>query len=56
MTEQQKLDIIFNIGISLENNLAIKERTLMLKKYRETMNNEEDERNNINDKPKIILE
>jgi hypothetical protein len=56
VTEQQKLDIIFNISISLESNKAMKEITLLLKKYRETINNEEDGSNNINDKPKIILE
>ena len=56
VTEQQKLDIIFNISISLENNAAMKEITLLLKKYRETINNDEDDDNNINDKPKIILE
>lgn len=56
VTEQQKLDIVFNIAISLENNAAMKEITLLLKKYRETINNEADSGNNIKDKPKIILE
>ena len=56
VTEQQKLDIIFNISVSLENNAVMKEITLLLKKYRETINNEENDSNNSNDKPKIILE
>ena len=58
VTEQQKLDIIFNLSLNLENNDAMKDITASLKKYREVINKEEEADNNIsdNDKPKIILE
>jgi len=58
VTEQQKLDIIFNLSLNLENNDAMKDITKSLKKYREVINKEEESDNNItdNDKPKIILE
>ena len=57
VTEQQKYDIIFEIALSLENNDAMKQITSLVKNYRETINKEENECNNIkDDKPKIILE
>lgn len=58
VTEQQKLDIIHGICLSLENNMALKDIIKILKKYREVINKEEKEDNNINDndKSKIILE
>ncbi len=58
VTEQQKLDIIHGVCLSLEDNSALKEISEVLKKYREVINKEEDADNNItdNDKPKIILE
>ena len=58
VTDQQKLDIIFNLSLTLENNKAIKDINEILKKYRETINKEEDTDNNVTDdnKPKIILE
>ncbi len=58
VTEQQKLDIIHGISLSLENNKALKEVTDVIKKYREVINKEEETDNNISDsdKPKIILE
>ena len=58
VTEQQKLDIIFNLSLTLENNKAIKDINEILKKYRKTINKEEDTDNNVTDdnKPKIILE
>ena len=58
VTDQQKLDIIFNLSLTLENNKAIKDINEILKKYRETINKEEDTDNNVtdNNKPKIILE
>ena len=58
VTEQQKFDIIHGICLSLESNEALKEITNILKKYREVINKEEKEVNNItdNDKSKIILE
>ena len=58
VTEQQKLDVIFNLSLTLENNAAMKDMAEILKKYREVINKEENSDNNIsdNDKPKIILE
>lgn len=56
VTEQQKLDIINGIVVSLENNDALKELSLVLKKYRELINKEEEEDNNSNNNNKIILE
>lgn len=57
VTEQQKYDIVFEIALSLENNEAMKQITSLVKNYRETINKEENECNNIkDDKPKIILE
>ncbi len=57
VTEQQKYDIIFEIALSVENNEAMKQITSLIKNYRETINKDENECNNIkDDKPKIILE
>ena len=53
VTEQQKFDIIHGIVISLENNKAMKDIIEVIKKYRETINKEEETDNNKN---KIILE
>ena len=58
VTEQQKLDIIFNLSLTLESNQMMKDINEILKKYRETINKDENTDNNISDsnKPKIILE
>ena len=57
VTEQQKFDIIHGLSISLENNSAIKELNVVLKKYREVINKEEESDSIKQDKPKkIILE
>ena len=56
VTEQQKLDIINGIVVSLEDNNALKELSTVLKKYRELINKEEEEDNNSNNNNKIILE
>ena len=57
VTEQQKYDIIHGICLSLENNEALKNIVETLKKYRETINKDEQADNNVRDnKPKIILE
>jgi len=58
VTEQQKLDIINGITVSLENNEALKDISNVLKKYREIINKEEEKDNNINmnSNNKIILE
>jgi len=55
--ENQKLDIMHGIALSLENNKALKELSEVLKKYRETINKEEDSDNNsVDTTKKIILE
>ena len=57
VSEQQKLDIIHGICLSLEDNDTLKDISATLKKYREVINKEEETDNNVNDnKPKIILE
>jgi hypothetical protein len=56
VTEQQKLDIINGLVVSLENNEALKDISEILKKYREVINKEEDTDNNIDKQNKIILE
>ena len=57
VSEQQKLDIIHGICLSLENNETLKDLASTLKKYREVINKEEEADNNVDDnKPKIILE
>lgn len=57
VSEQQKLDIINGLVVSLENNEALKELADVLKKYREVINKEEETDNNKQDnKNKIILE
>ncbi len=57
VSEQQKLDIIHGICLSLEDNDTLKDVSATLKKYREVINKEEETDNNVDDnKPKIILE
>ena len=51
--EEQKIDIIFNLALTLENNVAMKEITEILKKFREAINSEEEKGNN--DKSNKIL-
>ena len=58
VSEQQKLDIIFEIALNLENNDALKSVTAAIKSFREKINNDEEDDNISNDgqeKPKLIL-
>lgn len=56
VNENQKLDIIFELAMNLENNKAMKEIIAVLKKYRENINKEEEtEDNNDSNKSKIII-
>jgi len=59
VSEQQKLDIIFELALNLENNAALKEIIAVVKKYRESINKEEETEDNIKDslekKPKLII-
>ena len=58
VNEIQKLDIIYNLSLTLEDNKAMKEINEILKKYREVINKDQETDNNMSDsnKPKIILE
>jgi hypothetical protein len=55
VTEEQKIDIMFNIAMSLEQNTAMKEITLVLKNYQKTINNESEDDIVENKNKKIIL-
>ena len=46
VAEDQKIDIMFNIAMTLENNNAMKEITTVLKNFLEKFNNNEEEDNN----------
>lgn len=54
VTEDQKIDIMFNIAMTLESNTAMKEITSLLKNFMEKINNDEEEDNNIT-KGKLII-
>jgi len=56
VSEQQKLDIINGLVVSLEDNKALKDISEILKKYREVINKEEESDNNKEVQNKIILE
>jgi hypothetical protein len=51
VTEDQKIDIMFNIALTLENNSAMKDITNILKNYIEKINTSEEVDNN---KSKIL--
>mgnify|MGYP005714961237 CR=1 FL=1 len=44
--EEQKIDIMFDLAITLENNNAMKEIVETLKKFRESINSQEESDNN----------
>jgi hypothetical protein len=52
--EDQKIDIMFNIAMTLENHSVMKEITNFLKKFTEKINNEDEEDNIKNNKGKIL--
>ena len=54
ITEEQKLDIIYELALNLNNNQAMKDIANLLKKYRDTINKEEETSDN-KDKPKLII-
>ena len=59
VNEQQKLDVMFELALNLENNIALKEITTVIKKFREKINKEEEEDNIINEastKPRLIID
>tara|TARA_Y100001937_G_scaffold114084_1_gene163431 strand:- start:87 stop:335 length:249 start_codon:yes stop_codon:yes gene_type:complete len=54
VTEDQKIDIMFNIAMTLESTEAMKSITSELKNFIEKINNDEEEDNNSTVKGKII--
>ena len=55
VTEDQKIDIMFNIALSLEQNSIMKEITSVLKNYQKTINNDSEDDIVDNKKEKVIL-
>ena len=57
VTENQKIDIMYDLTLNLEDNEMIKEIAAVLKKYRKNINKDENvSKNDSNDKPKLILD
>jgi len=59
VNEQQKLDVIFELALNLENAKALREITTVVKNFREKINKEEEEDNIINEastKPRLIID
>ena len=55
VTEDQKIDIIFNIVMSLESREAMQEMGKVIKKYATTINKEDEEDIIPNKNKKVIL-
>jgi len=53
VNEDQKIDIMFFLSMSLENNKNMKEITGFLKKFKTSINKDEEKEDNKN-KPKLI--
>lgn len=54
VTEEQKIDIMFNIALTIENNETMKEVTSTLKKFIENINKDEEVTNN-NERARLII-
>lgn len=54
VTEDQKIDIMFNIALTIENNETMKELTSTLKKFIENINKDEEVTNN-NERARLII-
>jgi hypothetical protein len=54
VSEDQKIDIMFNIALTLESNAAMKEITSVLKKFIEKINKEEEQEDN-KERGKLII-
>ena len=52
--EDQKIDIMFNLAITLEDNEAMKEITEVLKKFRQKINKDEETDNIVKKNNKIL--
>jgi len=55
ITEDQKIDIMFNIALTLENNTAMKEITSALKIFIEKINKDEEVNNNNKERAKLLI-
>jgi hypothetical protein len=59
VNEQQKLDVIFELALNLEDHKAMKVITSAVKNFREKINKEENTDNNIkeaSEKPRLIID
>ena len=54
VSEDQKIDIIYMLALTLENNDCMRDISNILKNYRENIN-KDDESNNVNKQNKILL-
>lgn len=54
VTEEQKIDIMFNIALTIENNETMKEVTSTLKKFIENINKDEEVTNN-SERARLII-
>lgn len=54
VSEDQKIDIMYFLSLSLENNKSMKEITDFLKNYKNNINIDENKEDNIIKKPKLI--
>jgi len=52
VSEDQKIDIMFNLSLTLENNKAMKEIIAVLNNFKTSINNEENDYKNNN---KLII-
>ena len=56
VTEDQKIDILFNLSLNLQNNELMKELAKVLKKYKNNINKDQDSNKLLSsDDNKIIL-
>lgn len=55
VNEDQKIDIMFFIAMTLENQKNFQEITQFLKNFKTNINIDEEKENNINNKPKLII-
>jgi len=54
VNEDQKIDIMYFLSMTLENNESMKEITSFLKNYKNSINIDENKEDNIIKKPKLI--
>ena len=54
VNEDQKIDIMYFLSMTLEDNKSMKKFTDFIKKYKNNINTEEKQDDNITSKPKLI--